>query len=346
METLGSLAGTTLGWIIGNTDGAWIGEEIGRKAAMAYIRKRKTYRRPTRGPMKRRRMSAPRKPRASTNITTLQKDYTTQYVKRRMPRYKRIAWKKFSNKVKAVNIKNKGLKTVIYNESATCAVTQTAQQGVGLHLYGVRGSSTTANSVGGRDLLKLFTNDPTVVQGAGGSNPKVGKLIFNSGSIDVTLHNTGIPNLEVDVYYGYHTKDVVEGQMVTNFIDPTIGVPINSGVPNQTLSILQRGVTPFDLSSGLSASGFHILKKQKMFLRSTYTSFLQFRDPRNHTIDWQKVSYAGYAAKNLTYSIFVVFKTVADPTITEVNGQITFGVTRKYSYIEDDDSVDASALNP
>ena len=217
-----------------------------------------------------------------------------------------------------------------------------AQQATGIHLYGVRGGLSGGNGIGMQDVIRLFSNDPDVVQGVGPNNPLIGKLLFNSAVLDMTLHNTGPVDLEIDLYYGYHRKDVISGQMVSDdFVSPALESPINTG--NTTVDIFQRGATPFDCSTGLSQSGFHILRKQKMFLKSSQTSFLQYRDAKNHTIEWNRVKQCGYGARKLTYTVLIVFKCVAG---SSENGQLTYGVTRKYAYNADAENVDCTALNP
>lgn len=320
--------------------GAYIGHQAASMAG--YYRKRRragSYR----GNKRRNTMVANKiRGRGGYSTVTTQKDFALQYRRKNQPKGKKIRWKKFSNKVKAVIRKELGNKTVLYNDSYNLAVAPAAQQATGLHLYGVRGGASGGNGIGMQDLVRLFGNDPDVVQGAGGNNPYVGKLLFNSAVLDVTLHNTGIVDLEVDIYYGYHRKDVISGQMVSDdFVAPVLEVPIKAG--NVTIDILQRGATPFDCSTGLSQSGFHILRKQKMFIKYGQTAFLQYRDPRNHTVEWNMIKQCGYGAKKLTYTVLVVFKCVAGSTD---NGELTYGVTRKYSYNVNEDNVDQSAINP
>jgi len=344
-RTVAKVSGATLGYIVGNIPGAYYGYKLGGMAPMYRKRKsnfggRKSYKKP-KGNWKVSGSSSRRK----SNIVTTQKDYGTQYVKKRMPRYKKRAWKKFTNKVKAVNRKELGLKTVVYNESVTCFTDASiAQNAVAIHLFGVRGAGASNNRIGGNDLVRLFANDPSVAQGAGPSNPSIGKFLFSSAVLDVTLHNTGDTDMELDLYYGYHRKDVISGNMVgDDFLATSLELPINGGVPNTTLDIQQRGVTPFDLSTGLSQSGYHILKKQKMFLRSSQTSFFQYRDSKNHTLEWNRLKQCGYASKGLTYSIMAVFKPV---TGSGTNSTLAIGATRKYSYCEQASTKDLSALNP
>lgn len=335
-------SGATLGYIVGNLPGAYIGYKAASMAPI-YRKRRGSYG----GRMSKRRkpmgLSNFKAKRSNYNVTTTQKDFSTQYRKKSMPRRKKMAWKKFINKVKAATRKDLGLKTVVYNSTAVNSIGPTQQAATALHLYGVRGADTQY-SQGAADLVRLFANDPSVQQGIGPSNPLIGKLLFGSATLDVTLHNTGASDLEVDIYYGYHTKDVISTQFVVDdLFGSSLELPINGGTPNTTLDIAQRGVTVFDLPTGLSQSGFHVVKKQKMFMKQTQTSFIQYRDARNHNVEWNRVKQCGYGGRKLTYTVLIVFKTVTG--VTE-NGELSFGVTRKYSYCEDANTKDMSALNP
>lgn len=342
METAGAASAATLGYIIGNLPGAYYGYQAYRAyRAMPPIPRKRKYT----GPSKFNRVfkKARRMSRYSTNITTAQKDYGNQYRKKRMPRYKKKAWKKFSNKVKAVNIKSKGLKTVVFNESASSVASD--QNFMALHLYGGRGTPGAAGSpgtIGAGDLNRMFANDPSVVQGTGPLNARIGKLVFGSAVIDITMHNIGELDAEVDIYYCYHRKDVISENLDRNFGtgSGSLQEPIQSG--NVTLDLYQRGVTPFDCSTSLSESGLTVLKKQKLFLRTTQTAFIQHRDAQNHVLEWNRLKQTGYAVRKLTYTILVIHKPV---TGSEGTSHIAFGCTRKYSYVEDAETVDASGLN-
>lgn len=338
MENFVSKAsGATLGYIVGNLPGAYIGYKM---APMNY-RKRKATRYMSKKPYKKSRFTF--KNKKQDNVTTTQKDYATQYRKKNMPRRKKVQWKKFSAKVKAVNLKMKGLKTVLFNE-ATTSVTTFPQNFIGIHLYGSRGTAApAANTIGAGDLARIFANDPTVIQSTGPLNPKIGKLIFGSAVLDITLRNVGDVDSEVDVYFCYHRKDVVSANVDANFGtgSGSLQQPIATG--NTTLDLYQRGVTPFDCSTSLSESGLNIMKKQKFFLRQGQTTFIQHRDASNHVVEWNKIKQTGYAIRKLTYTVLIVHKPVTGSAFAS---NMAIGVTRKYSYIEDVNGIDASANGP
>lgn len=335
-QRLAQASGATLGYIVNNIPGAVTGYQLADMAYRARYRGRRSRR------YSKKRMY--KKSSGISNTVTAQRDFNTQYKKRRMGRGKKIRWKKFVNKVQAVLNKDLGLKSVVFNDNLTANTSSTTdQQCLSFSLYGNRGTSA-GNTLGANDLVRMFSNEPLVSQGIGPLNPKIGKLLFGSAVLDMTINNIGQNAAEVDIYFGYHTKDVTSYNIVEDFKDITLEQPINSTIPNVTLDILQRGVTPFDLPTGLSQSGFHILKKQKLLIQPGQQSFIQHRDPRNHMVEWTRCKLTGYAIKKLTFTVLLVFKPVVG--FSEGNARLAVGCTRKYSYTANENITDESALNP
>jgi len=286
-----------------------------------------------------------RKPKQSvSNTVTAQRDFNTQYRKKYMGRGKKRQWMKFVKKVNAVVNKDLGLRTVVFNDNITANTSGvTDQQALGFHLYGNRGASL-GNTLGANDLIRVFSNDPDIDQSVGPLNPRIGKLMFGSAVIDMTINNVGQTDVELDLYFGFHRKDVTNTNLIADLTDATLEEPINNLIPNTSLDILKRGVTPFDLPTGISQSGFSILKKQKVLLKVGQQTFIQHRDPRNHVIEWNNIKLTGYAVRKLTFSILAVYKPIVG--FTEGNANLAFGVTRKYSYTANVSNLDVSALNP
>lgn len=335
-QRIAQASGATLGYITGNLPGAYIGYNL---ADMAY--RRRYGRRPMRKMYRKKNYGAKK---SISNTVTAQRDFNTQYRKRYMGKRKKIQWKKFINKVNAVLTKDLGLKTVVFNDNVTANTSgATDQQALSFNLYGIRGSSA-GNTLGANDLVRIFSNDPFVEQSAGPLNPKIGKLMFASAVIDMTINNIGTNAVELDLYFGFHRKDVVNTNLIADLTQASLEEPINNGIPNTTLDITLRGVTPFDLPTGISQSGFSILKKQKLLLQPNQQSFVQHRDPRNHVVEWNNIKLTGYAARKLTFTVLAVYKPVVG--FTQGNANLAFGVTRKYSYHTNISNVDESALNP
>lgn len=360
METIGGLSGATLGYIVGNLPGAYQGYRIGRyygrtmppitrfraRAGRRILSAMRGWRRrgyPSGsterilGGMARGRMVR----RRANNVVTQQKDYGTQYYKKKAPRRFRRQWKKFVKKVTAVEISNAALKTVVFNNRIQSQATPGKQNCFSMALYGYAGGADDINECCGyEDVIKILDNEPGVTQQGVGSPPtwvpSNGKIHFNTGVLDITLRNIMEVDAEVDVYYGYHVTDssresyLLEdanhlSQEFKRLREPT---PIKSG--NTEIKIIDRGVTPFDMSKALSTSGFHIIKKQKFLMEPGKSVFIQHRDAKNHEIDAAKYTRNSYYLKKITYEVLVVHK--ASVSGSELSSTIIAGVTRKYNY--------------
>lgn len=365
METLAGLAGGTLGYIYGNLPGAYYGYKLGK--AMAPYRslsrgrsrtpKRirltspRSYSAPTPGSMYRPRLLSYSRSRSSRggsdNFVTRQFDVTNQYRKRKMPYRKKRRWRSFVKKVAAVQIKQAGLRTVLFNTRAQVANGVTYQGAHAMELYGMSGTNDNNNVQGCSDIRRIFKNDPDITKEPLTNEPKEGKLQFGSGVLDATIRNLSEFEAEVDIYTGWFRKSQDNAAAIANrnIINDlgTAGDPINTG--NTTLNLGERGATVFDLSEAISKTGYKIYSKKKMVLAPGQSTFIQHRDPKNHMIDWVRDGQFGYAKKGLTYCMLVVFK----PTTTAVDDAVvtlSIGCTRKYSYAFVSDNLDLCAKNP
>lgn len=364
METLAGVAGGTLGYIYGNLPGAYYGYKLGKRMA-AFKR---SYSRGRSRTVKRMRMYSPRsassgsylKPRllnysrsstrsagGSDNIVTRQFDVTNQYRKRKMPYRKKRRWRSFVRKVAAVQIKQAGLRTVLFNTRSQVANATTFQGAHAMELYGMSGTNDNNDVQGCSDIRRIFKNDPDITKEALTNEPKEGKLQFASGVLDATIRNLSEHEAEIDVYTGWFRKSqdnapAIANRNIINDLGQT-GDPINTG--NTTLNLGERGATVFDLSEAISKTGYKIYSKKKMILAPGQSTFIQHRDPKNHMIDWVRDGSLGYAKRGLTFCMLVVFK----PTTTAVDNAIvvlSIGCTRKYSYAFVSDNLDLCAKNP
>lgn len=345
-------SGAALGYIVKNLPGAYWGYKLGK---MAPIYRKRRYSASSGGMRKKQRtgsyrMRQPRKRFGSNNIVTVQHDYTNQYRKTTMPKRKKKQWKKFINKVTAVNIKNAGLKTVLFNDRVVNSSGIGYQSYLAFCLYGVNGGNSANQTEGYDDLLKVFNNEPLIKRSSPGNEAINGVLNFASAVIDLTLRNLGEQDAEVDVYYGIHWKDatnenprtgVTTANLIQDLNDGGYSQPISTG--NTTVSLADRGATPFDISTGISASGFKVLRKQKLLMPPGKSVFIQHRDPRNHRLDWIDTNKAGYAKKKLTYEILIIHKPAVS-SADNIISTIAAGVTRKYSYTVLEWNQDESAL--
>lgn len=373
METLGAASAATLGYIVGNLRGAAIGYNAYRSymPTITRLRNRAGRRilsamrgwrargypggateRALSGMLSRNRSSRRRR---RNNLVTRNKDYGTQYTKKRMPRGKRKNWKKFVKKVTAVQLSNASQKTVVYNSKIVSTSGAATQQYFTFALYGCNGNGDSNTNVGYRDLLVLFDNEPVIKQYAVGSPaayyPGAGKLHFNSAVLDVTLRNLGEQDAEVDVYYGYHVKDAFQADtlgITTGSLRDEFVFAKSDGIKsgNTSVDLTARGTTPFDCSWALSHSGFHVLKKQKFLMEPGKSVFIQHRDSMNHVFEAEQLTRAGYAMKKVTYEVLVVHKPSVGSTDT-LTSTIACGITRKYAYSVLAQTVaPSSAVNP
>lgn len=368
METLGALSGATLGYIVNNIPGAVTGGIIGRQfgrnynstmppvtrsRSMAANRIQSAFRGWRRRgypngateslltSMGRRARRARFSSGRRNSVVTKQRDYGSQYRAKRMPGWKRRGWKRFVKKVTAIEIKNAALKTVLFNDKVS--ISTTGQNFVSFCLYGINGNGETSTTAGYQDMLKIFDNDPQIKQSAVGSPavyyPSNGKLQFATAVLDYTIRNVSTDaDAEVDVYIGYHKKDVpyfstlqeLAGSLRNEFT-ATNDDTIKSG--NTTINLTDRGATVFECSRALSNSAFHVVKKMKFLIEPGKSVFMQHRDAKNYQLEQTDLARIGYAKKGLTYEVLVVTK----PAVTVVGGgdvtsTIAVGVTRKYSY--------------
>lgn len=264
------VAAGTVGFIAGNLPGAYIGwEAAGRGMARRYRRRK-----------------------APGGGVTSQYDTTQVYRRKRMPRFKRKQWKKFTRKVKAA-ISDRGTCTIVLNgahaqqQPATVGTVQ-KQSIMFAHLYGKQGVGAQPNEIGANDLNKVVSSirgtiHPTV--------DDTTKFHFKSAVLDITVTNqiaaegqyTG--PLEVDVYHiVYPTKKtVVIPGLGDAFNGGTIQTEIIDALPK--IEINDRGVTPFAIGQAISVVGLKILSKKKYFLPYGQCFTHQIRDPKNRTID-------------------------------------------------------------
>lgn len=294
--------------------------------------------------------------RTRDNLTTAQFDFKTQYVKKKMPRGKKRSWIRTMKKNQAMQLKDLGTKTILFNDAIQRQVpaspTQVGQNYLCFCLYGFKGLDSNFIAQGYRDLFKIFKNEPQISKDGNG-DPVQGKLVFKSAILDVTIKNTYESDLEVDVYFGYHYKDtpndidyLAEGLLTgsTALVNPV----------NTQIQLNDRGCTPFELTRQLGMMRWTITKKQKFNLPVGKSIFLQHRDAGNHVISYENIMdfpNAGnvqgkYGLKNLTYDVLVIFKPTPGHTPTTQDYGLDCGVTRKYSYTVIEENQDFGAYRP
>lgn len=274
-------------------------------------------------------------------VTTVQKDVKTQYRKKSQPKWKRRRWGKFVKKVHAANEREQGTTSVVRNATlvTTTSVGAGGQQYQTPMLYGINGTNFVS-SAGNDDIKTVQASDNRIDVNS--------KIKFTAAVMDITMRN--LPptegagaDMELDIYevaLGSETKfknlhEVIENaQTVTPVTSPTSGT-------NAGLTLLQRGVTPFEFPIAIKEAKMKILKKTKIFLPLGDTTTYQVRDPKTHFMtsnEWNDTT--GFIKPYTTRGIIALFKPVVGST-AEVT--LTSGVTRTYRYkvIQDNKTFDA-----
>ena len=279
---------------------------------------------------------------------TTQYDKSRIYRKRRMPRRKRRAWKRFSKKVGHVIDKNLGTRTVVINSQLTEATSagSSDQLTAQIALYPVR-NDTYAHL---NDLFDLYTNYT-----GNADFDATNKLIFQSGILDITVQNASVDTndepagVEVDVYEITSSSSwQEEGSTnvgLTKVIQDGFTSTSNEGSAGTGLALPQRGVSPFDACQALSQFKLKIWKKTKYFLGAGQTFTYQIRDPKRRVIDVQRIG--DWDSSNMpgwTRWLLIIAKTTPAVDLT-TNGQVDLriGCTRKYMYKQLDSTHDADA---
>lgn len=277
---------------------------------------------------------------------TNQHDRRFIYAKKRMPRGRRRAWKRFIRKVNAVDERDLGSQTVVMNNFVNSSTTDPDDQiAGGVALYPYQSGSAHMN-----DLTRMSTyfNTSNPTAAADDYLNSTAKVIFKSAVLDVTVRNGSdngaevekdIP-LEVDVYEITIRKgqdDSVAAYATINDYftqgsTDTLAIGGTAAGAAGDLTISRRGVTPWDLPSALSMYGIKIWKKTKFFLGSGQTFTYQMRDPKRHVITLGKMARGQECNYNgLTKHVLFLAKAVPGVTVgASDRARLDIGVTRKY----------------
>lgn len=280
-------------------------------------------------------MTKRKRARSGLGVTT-QHDKQVVYRKRRMPRRRRRGWKRFARKVNAVSEKDLGSRTVLRNDLVNITTNMdTAAESAHTRWYFMLYGATSGTA---------YYNDLSEI-GQDTDLGTTGKAIFKSGVLDLTFRNNSFRavgsvnppiTLEVDVYE--LSVGTVLGDNAAN-----LGQVMSEGstetatIPGQSTALVgtQRGWTPWDFPSALGEYRVKIWKKTKYFLGENQTFTYQFRDPRRHVVDKQKMTTTGENIPGLSRYVYVIFKPTPGYLYLAVptdNYALSVGVTRKYLY--------------
>lgn len=330
----------------GITDWAWMAnlhrsrQRLGRASAQARARSRTMFR-------KRR-----KKTMSGQGVTT-QYDRRQIYRKRSMPRFKKRRWRRFVQKVNAVSERTLGTRSVVFNTNDQAYNANSNQQVVfEFALYGLSSGQYPLTDISNISALEN-TGNPT--SAAGITVNDTTKFMFQSGVLDVTIRNASTVNvdgteviaigakIELDIYE--ISSPIDWSDAITNY--GTLGslfalaateTPTIANAPvGGDVTIMKRGVTPWDLPYALSKFRLKIWKKTKFFIPSGDTITYQIRDPKRHV--WTRGFIEQEGGANLpgaTRWLFCIAKLVPGLPIgtgvDEYVPRLDYGVTRKYTY--------------
>lgn len=272
------------------------------------------------------------------------------YRKRRMRPRMRRRWKQFKNKVLAVSEKGLGSQTVVFNTTISAFNAVAGEQ-----VYATCGlytANSTVSYYNDMDSIGALNAGAVTTPTTGLSVSASSKVIFKSAVLDLTIRNastvataggpvlTSEARLEVDIYEVILKRADEEGAVYTTLADlfnqnSARTDPI--GGAGTELSLITRGVTPFDLTYALSNFGIKILSKRKYQISNGDQITYQVRDPRRHVFPQRELtSTEGFAFRGLTRMVVIVGKLSPGLTKGASTGQYTerleIGLTRKYFY--------------
>lgn len=288
------------------------------------------------------------------------------YVRTNMPRRKKRQWRSFVKKVNAVDEKDLGTRTYLFNNQIQHTISSSgssSHQGcLTLGLYCLGGQTSTQPYLRDLALIGSSENVQAETVTAGGTVYPTTKVMFHSGIFDLTLRNASVQNIgtpsvpnivnsgdiELDLYEITLNRDdqtFWNGSTVNqwnslselfNFLDtPEIGGTGNG------MNIEDRGATPWEFPHQLGRYRCQINKKTKFFIPNGRTITYQMRDPKRHVFQYGDLTGSFSINKTgVTKFLYIIYKLV--PGLSQANnpvllpaqydGRIELGVTRKYMY--------------
>lgn len=282
-----------------------------------------------------------KKPSTSQGITQ-QHDARMVYRRKKMPYRKKKQWVKFSRKVNAVIQKAISVSSVVYSDSiSSTSGTTVNQQGYQIHLlYGKKGvPAATPIDSGTDDIWNTLRKGSATLPGNQ-------KFQFSSAVLDLTAVNTSVALQEVDLYHVVFWKETSFSSPLTALIDAEASTPASFGT---TLTLSQRGVTPFELPLWIRGTGMKILKKMKYFIEPNNAITYQIRDPRNRFINGNEVNDNSndYCQPGWTQGVLILHRPVpGNATLPDPGYTMNVGCTRKYGVkvLQDNSVTDSYVL--
>lgn len=293
-----------------------------------------------------------------------QMDARLIYLRKRMPKWKRRSWRRFTKKVTAVSTKGEGTRTFIHKPAAdfTFVNSSTVQN---CQTFGLYTNRSTGRRLDHLHVIGNLENQSNPTSAAGGTTYASTMYKFRSAIADFTLTNNSTINsvapsssdslaefcpVEVDVYEITCSKKATylntgtpeELPNLTEMLDfndrNLITQSTYGALTNVQTKMTYRGLTPWDMTQNLAHWGMKIHKKTKYFLKVGDYFTYQMRDARNHSIIKSRLEeMPGVNYPGLTKYMYVIWKPVAGvPNVGGAEGQVTarvaIGQTYKYTY--------------
>lgn len=205
-------------------------------------------------------------------VNTFQHDSQMRYRKKRMPRRKRKAWKRFTKKVGAVSLAMQPLQ--IYTKEGTENVTASANQGT---QWGrICGGTNVSNN---DELWQIFRRCYNL---AAIADAIPYKIYVKSICLDIQVTNTGSFPIVLDIYTLMYRQDFVTNSKVQDQWVAALGevaAPAGGG----SITSSKTALTVFDAPN--FCSYWKVLSKREYIIGSNNLITLQMRIPVNKHIE-------------------------------------------------------------
>lgn len=304
MEHVSGAAGATLGYIGGNIPGAYLGYRLGR---MAFRYRRRTSGRSSRsfGGVSGRTRAMARvvqrsgrnaqisRMRGTTNSRPItgESDWAPAYRYRRMPRFRKRTWRRFTKRVQAVNQRQTAPNFDVRVSADVATNAANGQAVTSIHTilgsFGAGPSTDDINYLLQTAVLNADDEGPTPV-----THQQL-KIVVTGWMIETQIINEGTVTAYVDMYYWRCKRDnpaTTLGQPAVNTISQLFSESVDDIAQNRAvaaglakLTHVQYGVTPFQGAE--FPKTIRIYKKVRVKLAPGGVTQIEQRSARNYYIN-------------------------------------------------------------
>lgn len=250
-----------------------------------------------RAPWTVRNMRSRRGPRG-TGFTSRDKDVTTTYRRKAMPRFKRKRWVSFVRKVAAARATTAGLRTAAREHSFSVTTSGMRQNFSFLSMYSMGGGTATGSAAFpaaghdyNSDMIAIFQNEDTNIYGK--------KYMFQSCHMAADFsNNSPTQAVVVRIYSLVARRDKSTGGILglnprNVFETGYTQMDVAGGVLATRIDPWHMYATPFNNS--IFCSSYKITQVKRLQIEPNETHNFEYRDPKNHVI--QGADAMNYGAK-------------------------------------------------